>query len=199
MRRHAARIIALADARVIRFLAPAPLVVRDADTRRNTWSLDLPPAARELEVRMIWHLAPAIAGPGAAALRKLRLHYGVLTEWPQRLPCLVSLDLSSITVEAPFAPGACCPLLEELSLFSCQMRQARVDIRLPRLRFLDMDCRRRTARPIIHRGAVRGHHHRRAGADRAGDGLWGWSHHRLQVIHAAGAEAPPPVLAQPVL
>ena len=85
------------------------------------------------------HLAPAIAGPGAAALRKLRLHYGVLTEWPPRLPCLVSLDLSSITVEAPFAPGAWCPLLEELSLSSCDIRQARVDIRLPRLRFLDMD------------------------------------------------------------
>ena len=135
MRRHAARIIALADARVIRFLAP--FVVRGAD-ERNAWTLDLPPAARELEVVTRMHLAPAIAGPGAAALRKLRLDYAVLGEWP-RLPSLVSLDLNSVTVEAPFAPGAWCPLLDELDLFCCQFRQARVDIRLPRLRFLDLD------------------------------------------------------------
>jgi hypothetical protein len=135
MRRHAARIVALADARVIRFLSP--FVVRDADAR-NAWSLDLPPAARELEVVTRSHLAPAIAGPGAAALRKLRLDYAVLSEWP-RLPCLVSLDLNSVTVEAPFAPGAWCPLLDELDMFCCEIRHARVDIRLPRLRFLDMD------------------------------------------------------------
>ena len=105
MRRHAARIIALADARVIRFLAPAPLVVLDADTRRNAWSLDLPPAARKLEVSMMRHLAPAIAGPGAAALRKLRLDYGVLTEWPPHLPSLVSLDLKGHHRRGPVRAG----------------------------------------------------------------------------------------------
>ncbi|CAD6341795.1 unnamed protein product [Miscanthus lutarioriparius] len=135
MRRHAARIVALADARVIRFLSP--FAASDADAR-NAWSLDLPPAARELEVITRSHLAPTIAGPGAAALRKLRLDYAVLSECP-RLPSLVSLDLNSVTVEAPFAPGAWCPLLDELDLFCCEIRQARVDIRLPRLRFLDMD------------------------------------------------------------
>lgn len=62
----------------------------------------------------------------------------MLGEWP-RLPSLVSLDLNNVTVKAPFAPGAWCPLLEELNLFCCKIEQARVDIRLPRLWLLDMD------------------------------------------------------------
>jgi hypothetical protein len=103
--RHAARIVALADARVIRFAAP--FVVSEGV--RNAWTLDLSPAARELEVFTRGHLAPAIAGPGAAVLQKLGLENAVIKEWP-RLPSLVSLDLNNVTVEAPFAPGAWCPL-----------------------------------------------------------------------------------------
>jgi hypothetical protein len=49
------------------------------------------------------------------------------------------LNLDSVTVEPPFEPGAWCPLLEELDLFCCKIEQARVDIRLPRLKFVQMD------------------------------------------------------------
>ncbi|KAL6639593.1 hypothetical protein ACP70R_023323 [Stipagrostis hirtigluma subsp. patula] len=132
MRRHAGRIMALADAREIHIVAPyRGRAVRDA------WPLDLPPAARHLAVDASDHLVPAMTGPGAAALRKLRLHRVVLGEWP-RLPSLRFLSLDDVTFEAPFAPGAWCPLLEELVTFSCKIEQARVDIRLPLLKFLDL-------------------------------------------------------------
>ncbi|KAJ1288710.1 hypothetical protein BS78_02G109200 [Paspalum vaginatum] len=134
MRRHAHRIIALADARDIRIESGhVDQLVQDA------WTLDLPPAARDLLVAAHKHLVPAITGPGAAALRKLTLNKSlVLREWPH-LPSLRSLNLDGVTVEAPFAPGSWCPRLEELDMFCCNIEHARVDIRLPCLRFLDMD------------------------------------------------------------
>ncbi|KAJ1288712.1 hypothetical protein BS78_02G109400 [Paspalum vaginatum] len=138
MRRHADRIIALANAHDIRIQAAhSERFVQDA------WTLDLSPAARHLAVTASRHLAPAIMGPGAAALRKLRLFSRsrsmVLREWPH-LPSLRSLGLNGVIVEAPFAPGSWCPLLEELDMFNCEIEQARVDVRLPWLRFLDMDA-----------------------------------------------------------
>ena len=84
------------------------------------------------------HDAPAIAGPGAAALRKLSLGSVVVRGWPH-LPSLRSLSLDAVTVEAPFAPGAWCPRLDELDIFSSRIEHARVDIRLPLLRFIDLD------------------------------------------------------------
>ncbi|TVU39929.1 hypothetical protein EJB05_13373, partial [Eragrostis curvula] len=133
MRRHADRIIALADAREIHIQSPYP-----GHEVRNAWTVYLPPAARRLEVAAIDHVGPAIAGPGAALLRKLSLDKLVLREWPH-LPSLRSLDLESVTVETPFAPGQWCPLLEELDLFCCKVEQASVDICLLHLRFLEMD------------------------------------------------------------
>jgi hypothetical protein len=99
---------------------------------------DLPPAARRLDVDGEYHIAPAIAGPGAAALRRLRLDKVSLDEWP-RLPSLRSLALLSVTVEAPFTPAAWCPLLEHLAVSFSTVEQARVDIRLPLLKSLDME------------------------------------------------------------
>ncbi|WVZ62524.1 hypothetical protein U9M48_012263, partial [Paspalum notatum var. saurae] len=138
MRRHAERIIALADARDVRIHA-----AHSEDFVQHDWTLDLPPAARHLAVTGSRHLAPAIVGPGAAALRELRLfslsRSLVLREWPH-LPSLRSLGLNGVIVEAPFAPGSWCPLLEELAMIDCDIEQARVDIRLPWLRSLDMDA-----------------------------------------------------------
>ncbi|KAL6638983.1 hypothetical protein ACP70R_022713 [Stipagrostis hirtigluma subsp. patula] len=133
MQRHAGRIMALADAREIHVLA----ISRDGEVR-DPWPLDLPPAARDLEIRARAHLVPAIAGPGAAALQMLRLDKVVLGELP-RLPSLRFLSLDDVTVEAPFAPGAWCPLLEELVADSCKVLHPRVDIRLPHLKFLDLE------------------------------------------------------------
>ncbi|KAL6639592.1 hypothetical protein ACP70R_023322 [Stipagrostis hirtigluma subsp. patula] len=133
MTRHADRIIALADAR--RVCVKTPLRGRGS---LNAWALDLPPAARELEVEADGHLTPAIAGPGAASLQTLYLDDVVLREWP-RLPSLRSLTLNNVTVEAAFAPGAWCPLLEDLYISDSRIRHAHVDIRLPLLKDLDMD------------------------------------------------------------
>ncbi|KAL6595089.1 hypothetical protein ACP70R_048192 [Stipagrostis hirtigluma subsp. patula] len=133
MRGHADRIIALADASKLCVMVPD-----GGAASRNVWTLELPPAARHLEVTAVDHLAPAIAGPGAAALRKLVLSCVVVREWPH-LPSLRSLALEDVTVEAAFAPGAWCPLLEELDIFCTKIEQARVDIRLPLLKFLDLD------------------------------------------------------------
>jgi hypothetical protein len=134
IRRHADRIIALVDARRIRVVN----VPFNGRTSRDAWSLPLPAAARHLDVAVFGHLSPAITGPGAAALRDLRLEHVVLREWPC-LPSLRSLTLTDVTVEAPFPPGAWCPRLEHLGIFNCEIEQARVDIRLPLLKSLDMD------------------------------------------------------------
>ncbi|TVU39863.1 hypothetical protein EJB05_13306, partial [Eragrostis curvula] len=133
MRRHADRIISLADAREIHIQVPySGHEVRDA------WTVQLPPAARHLKVAAIDHVLPAITGPGAAVLRTLFLRRVMISEWPH-LPSLRSLDLHSVTVETPFAPGQWCPLLEELELICCKIKQDRVDINLPHLKFLEMD------------------------------------------------------------
>ncbi|RLM87479.1 uncharacterized protein C2845_PM04G06350 [Panicum miliaceum] len=134
MPRHADRLIALADAREIRVAVPFD----GLNPARVPWKLDLPPAARRLDVDGEYHVAPAIAGPGAAALRRLRLDKVSLGEWP-RLPSLRSLALFSVTVEAPFTPAAWCPLLEHLGVSFSTVEQARVDIRLPLLKSLDME------------------------------------------------------------
>ncbi|CAL5089599.1 unnamed protein product [Urochloa decumbens] len=136
MRRHAGRIVALADAREIRIYAP----YHHGGSTREAWALDLPPAARELEVVARDHLAPAVGGgPGAAALSKLTLGGVVVREWPPLLPSLRSLDLDGVTVEAAFAPGSWCPRLDELDMFCTKIEHARVDIRLPLLRFMSLD------------------------------------------------------------
>ncbi|CAL5066249.1 unnamed protein product [Urochloa decumbens] len=137
MPRHAARIIALADARWIRVaVAHAGL-----DPARVSWALDLPPAALHLQVFGEYRLAPAIAGPGAAALLELFLNKVSVSEWPPCpcLPSLRSLTLDDVDVEAAFAPAAWCPLLEHLGVFSSRIEQARVDIRLPLLKSLEME------------------------------------------------------------
>ncbi|CAN6180391.1 unnamed protein product [Urochloa humidicola] len=135
MRRHAGRIVALAGAREIRIYAP----YHDGPTR-EAWSLDLPPAARELEVVAVDHLAPAVGGgPGAAPLRKLTLGGVVIREWPPLLPSLRCLDLDNVTIEAAFAPGTWCPRLEELDVFSSKIEHPRVEICLPHLRFMGLD------------------------------------------------------------
>ncbi|KAL6638991.1 hypothetical protein ACP70R_022721 [Stipagrostis hirtigluma subsp. patula] len=133
LRRHADRIIALADARKVRVTIPS-----GGHAWQNAWTLDLPPAARKLEVVASGHLAPSIVGPAAAALRGLCLHCVVLSEWPS-LPSLRSLSLTSVTVKAPFPPGDRWPLLENLFIFNAEIEQARVDIRLPHLKTLNMD------------------------------------------------------------
>ncbi|CAN6165692.1 unnamed protein product [Urochloa humidicola] len=137
MRRHADRIIALADARRIRVaVAHAGLGLKP---ERVSWALDLPPAARRLKVFGEDHLSPVIAGPGAAALQTLFLNKVSLCEWPPCLPSLRSLVLEDVIVEAPFAPAAWCPRLEYLGIFFSTFEHARVDIRLPLLKSLDMD------------------------------------------------------------
>ncbi|PUZ69032.1 hypothetical protein GQ55_2G076200 [Panicum hallii var. hallii] len=138
MRRHAARIVALADARDIHIRAPYRDREGPARDAADAWTLDLPPAARVMEVVAPGHAAPAIAGPGAAALRKLSLDRVVIRGWPH-FPSLRSLSLDSVAVEAPFAPGAWCPRLDELDIFCSRIEHARVDIRLPLLRFIDLD------------------------------------------------------------
>ncbi|KAG2641019.1 uncharacterized protein LOC120666615 [Panicum virgatum] len=117
MRRHAGRIVLLADAREIRIRAYSG----EGSARDDAWALDLPPAARDLEVvGAPGHAAPAVAGPGAAALRKLSLGSVVIRGWP---PHLLSLR----------------PRLDELDIFSSRIGHARVDVRLPLLRFIDLD------------------------------------------------------------
>ncbi|TVU39891.1 hypothetical protein EJB05_13335, partial [Eragrostis curvula] len=155
MRHHADRIVALADAREIHIDAD------QASDDDHAWTLHLHPVARllmlyaaqghEVQDALMVHLPPAarrlmlnaahqfvsVDGPGAAALRELNLRRVVLREW-SHLPSLRSLNLESVTVEAPFAPGQWCPLLEELDIIFCKIEQARVDICLPHLRFLGM-------------------------------------------------------------
>ncbi|CAL5079439.1 unnamed protein product [Urochloa decumbens] len=136
MPRHAARIIALANARWIR-VAVAHAGLNPA---RVSWALDLPPTARHLQVFGEYHLAPAIAGPGGAALLELFLNKVSITEWPPCLPSLRSLTLDDVAVEAAFAPAeAWRPLLEHLGVFSSRIEEARVDIRLPLLKSLEME------------------------------------------------------------
>ncbi|CAN6222833.1 unnamed protein product [Urochloa humidicola] len=135
MRLHTGLAVALAGARrtcvFIAGLRRTPLMY--------VWSLDLPPAARILDIAAEYQsAAPTVAGPGAAALRTLDLYNMVLREWP-RLPSLRSLTLGSVNVEAPFPEGAWCPRLEDLCIFSSMMELSRVDIRLPLLKRLEMD------------------------------------------------------------
>jgi hypothetical protein len=94
MRRHGRRIIELADARQIHIHAYR------GHAHGGAWTLDLPPAARSLEVVARLLPAPTIGGPSAAALRKLSLDTLVLRDWP-RLPSLRSLNLDSVTVVPP--------------------------------------------------------------------------------------------------
>ncbi|CAL5089602.1 unnamed protein product [Urochloa decumbens] len=140
-RYHADRIIAAADARDIRIDAPS-LYPLDQE-HEEPWTLDLPAGARSLEVDLYRGLAPAIAdsAPGAAALRSLSLDNVELRGWPPLLPSLRSLSLrcAAVRVKAPFAPAAWCPALEDLDISSSTIEHGRVDIRLPRLRYLDMD------------------------------------------------------------
>ncbi|CAN6180389.1 unnamed protein product [Urochloa humidicola] len=135
MPRHAARIIALADARWIR----VTVSYAGLDPERISWALDLPAAARHLQVFGEYHLVPAVSGSGAAALHKLFLNKVSVSEWPPRLPSLRSLTLDDVTVEAAFAPATWCPLLEHLGVFSSRIEQARVDIGLPLLKSLEME------------------------------------------------------------
>ncbi|CAL5089584.1 unnamed protein product [Urochloa decumbens] len=135
MRLHAGLTIALAGAR-----RTCVFITGLSRSRRlNAWSVDLSPAARYLEVAAECHpVAPTVAGPGAAALQTLYLHNVVLREWP-RLPSLRSLTLGAATIESPFPAGAWCPRLEDLCIFRSMTEQARVDIRLPLLKRLEMD------------------------------------------------------------
>ncbi|CAN6213624.1 unnamed protein product [Urochloa humidicola] len=135
MPRHAARIIVLADARSIR----VAVSYAGLNPERISWALDLPAAARHLQVFGEYHLAPAIAGPGVAALVELFLNKVSLSEWPSCLPSLRSSTLDDVTVEAAFLPAAWCPLLEHLGVFSSRIEEARVDIRLPLLKSLEME------------------------------------------------------------
>ncbi|CAO2148035.1 unnamed protein product [Urochloa humidicola] len=141
MRYHADRIIAAADARDIRIDAPSLRIDHQEEQDEEPWALDLPAGARGLEVGPSRGLAPAIAGPGAAALQSLALDNVVLRSWPSLLPSLRTLSLHCDAVKAPFAPAAWCPALEDLEISRSTIEHdaARVDIRLPRLRVLDMD------------------------------------------------------------
>ncbi|CAO1939682.1 unnamed protein product [Urochloa humidicola] len=105
MRYHADRIIAAADARDIHIDAPS-LRIDHQEEQEEPWALDLLAGARGLEVGPSRGLAPAIAGPGAAALRSLALDNVVLRGWPPLLPSLRSLSLHCDAVKAPFAPAA---------------------------------------------------------------------------------------------
>ncbi|CAN6180410.1 unnamed protein product [Urochloa humidicola] len=102
----------------------------------DAWSVDLSPAARDLEV-VAWHLAPTVAGPGAAALQTLRLERVKLREWP-RLPSLRSLTLDNVEVQEPFPPGAWYPRLEDLCISDSKIALPRVDIQLPLMKRLKM-------------------------------------------------------------
>jgi hypothetical protein len=133
MRRHAGLIIALADARRIRITVPG-----FGGFPQVEWSVDLSPAAVDLEVEAVCHLTPAIAGPGAAALQKLCLDTVVVPEWPS-LPSLRHLALHNVTVVAPFPDAARCPRLEHMCILECLIELACVHIRLPLLRSLRMD------------------------------------------------------------
>ncbi|XP_051192448.1 uncharacterized protein [Lolium perenne] len=138
VKRHADRLIALADAPKIRLNVSFAAV--DRLPKRWNWKVDLPPAARHLKIRSLDFLkpTPTIAGPGAAGLRELYLHNVTLREWP-RLPSLRALRLSTVTATRPFTPGASCPLLEHLDIWGSTIKHPRVDIRLPHLKNLDMD------------------------------------------------------------
>ncbi|CAL5076266.1 unnamed protein product [Urochloa decumbens] len=132
IRRHAGLIITLAGARKI--------CVTARNVRRcplEEWTVDLSPAARDLEVNAFCYLAPTVAGPGAAALQTLVLHSVVLRDWPC-LPSLRSLTLGRVIFEAP-PPLEWCPRLENLRISYPMIHVARVDIRLPLLKSLKMD------------------------------------------------------------
>ncbi|RCV10844.1 hypothetical protein SETIT_2G141200v2 [Setaria italica] len=137
VRRHADRIIALADASDVVLSVPF-FGARPSRATAAAWALDVPPSTRYLELNWNDYLAPAIAGPGAAALRELCLENLELRRWP-RLPSLRTLTLSTVNVKGPFAPAACYPLLEDLCMCHTNIEHARVDIRLPALKSLDMD------------------------------------------------------------
>ncbi|CAL4929440.1 unnamed protein product [Urochloa decumbens] len=140
IRRHADRIIALADASEVVLSVPYPFFDARPRPAAATWALDVPPSTRYLELN--WNdydLAPAIAGPGAAALREMELNdMEELRRWPH-LPSLRALTLTTVNVKGPFAPAACFPLLENLSMCHTNIEHARVDILLPALKRLYMD------------------------------------------------------------
>ncbi|TVU39848.1 hypothetical protein EJB05_13291, partial [Eragrostis curvula] len=133
IRRHADRIIALADAREICVKIP-----NSGRPSRVAWTMQLPPSTRDLEVIALHYLAPTIDGPGAAVLETLRLENMVVSHWPC-LPSLLSMRLDTVTIEAPFPPGAWCPLLEDLCISVSEIVPVRMDIRLPLLKILELD------------------------------------------------------------
>ncbi|KAK1620050.1 hypothetical protein QYE76_025567 [Lolium multiflorum] len=138
VKRHADRLISLTDAPKI--CLDVSFAAVDRLPKRLNWKVDLPPAARHLKIRSLDFRMPTstIAGPGAAALRKLYLHEVTLREWP-RLPSLRSLRMSMVTVTTAFTPGATCPMLEQLAFWDSTIKHPCVDIRLPHLKSLDMD------------------------------------------------------------
>ncbi|CAM0145341.1 unnamed protein product [Urochloa decumbens] len=140
IRRHADRIIALADASEVVLSVRYPIFGARPRPAAAAWALDVPPSTRYLELH--WNdydLAPAIAGPGAAALREMELdNIEELRRWPH-LPSLRDLTLTSVNVKGPFAPAACFPLLENLCMCTANIEHPRVDILLPALKILHMD------------------------------------------------------------
>ncbi|CAL5083649.1 unnamed protein product [Urochloa decumbens] len=138
IRRHADRIIALADASKVVISVDYPFDARPRPAAA-AWALDVPPSTRYLELHWDYDLAPAIAGPGAAALREMELnHIEELRRWPH-LPSLRDLTLTGVNVKGPFAPAACFPLLENLCMCTTNIEHPRVDILLPALKILHMD------------------------------------------------------------
>ncbi|CAL4921128.1 unnamed protein product [Urochloa decumbens] len=122
IRRHADRIIALADASEVVLSVPYPIFGARLELHWNDYNL-----------------APAIAGPGAAALREMELNnMEELRRWPH-LPSLRDLTLTIVNVKGPFAPAACFPLLENLCMCATNIEHPRVDILLPALNILHMD------------------------------------------------------------
>ncbi|CAL5085985.1 unnamed protein product [Urochloa decumbens] len=140
IRRHADRIIALADASEVVLSVHYPIFGAQPRPAAAAWALDVPPSTRYLELHWNYYdLAPAIAGPGAAALREMVLHnMEELRRWPH-LPSLRDLTLTSVNVKGPFAPAACFPLLENLCMCATNIKHPRVDILLPALKILHMD------------------------------------------------------------
>ncbi|TVU07436.1 hypothetical protein EJB05_47491, partial [Eragrostis curvula] len=82
-------------------------------------------APATLAVLAFHHLSPAVAGPGAAALRDLRLVNVVIRgAWPC-LPLLEALTLDNLVVEAPLFPPGTFQRLEDLCVSVSEIRPGR--------------------------------------------------------------------------
>lgn len=131
LRAHVNCIVALADARDIE-------ITIDNDGKfwpLQAWTLQVPPSAEQLEVNSV--LALTISGPGTATLKDLCLWNVLLHEWPC-LPCLRSLELWRVNVDAPFSPCPAFPLLVDLHVWETSIQEERVDICFPRLKHLNL-------------------------------------------------------------